>query len=227
MAQHINLFDPALSRRRDWLALSNLVVLAVLLMTGIGVAGVWAGYQVPTLAAQATANEARLKAMRDQVLALGQQVESRKPDARLERDLAEARRRLATRNEVLATLQQRLGPGAASFADYLRGYARQSVAGLWLTGVTVDTASGGMEIRGRTVDPALLPEYIRRLDKEPAFQGRAFGALKLAEGKVEPLPGVTAAGNASPEVAKKAQFHEFALTPVGPATARQTAGRPG
>jgi hypothetical protein len=148
---------------------------------------------VPALNVQLAASETQLKTMRDQVAALGQQAANRKPDPQVEQEMGAARLLLDARGEVLTVLKQRLGPEATSFADYLRGFARQSIAGLWLTGFSFEAASGGMEIHGRTVDPALLPEYIRRLNKETVFQGALF-ALKLVEGK--PAPGVANAGNA-------------------------------
>ncbi len=227
VAQQINLFDPALSRKRDWLALANVSMLALLLLVAVGGAATVAQRDVPSLTTQAAANENQLKVMREQVVVLGQRVANRKPDQRLESELTENRLLLDARNAVLIALRQRMDPTAGSFAEYLRGFSRQTVSGLWLTGIVVDAASQGMEIRGRTVDPALLPAYIQRMNKEPAFQGRAFSALKLAEGKVEPVPGTPAA--------KKALFHEFTLIPLspaasgtgGPATSGQTTGRAG
>jgi hypothetical protein len=220
MSQQINLYDPALERKRDWFALSNLVAVGVLLAIVVGGAGYLARMEIPALTAQSAQGESQLKSMREQITALGQQVAGRKPDPRIEQELGVARLLLDARGEVLATLKQRLGPDADAFAEYLRGFARQSVSGLWLTAFSFDAVSGGMEIRGRTIDPALIPEYIQRLNKEPAFQGRAFSALKLTEGKPDPLPGTNVqaapAAPASPatQVAQKAPFHEFMLIPV-------------
>jgi hypothetical protein len=70
----------------------------------------------------------------------------------------------------------------------------------------------------------LLPEYIGRLNREPAFRGQAFAALTVAEGKPD-----TVAGSAAPiPSAQKALFHEFTLVPVkrGAATGA-AAGRQG
>jgi hypothetical protein len=243
VAQQLNLFDPALLRKRDWLALANVVMLALLLLVAVAVAATVVRRDVPSLTAQVATNENQLKLMREQVIVLGQRVANRKPDQRLENELSENRLLLDARNAVLTALRQRMDPSAGSFAEYLRGFARQSVSGLWLTGIAVDAASHGMEIRGRTIDPALLPEYIQRMNKEPAFQGRAFSALKLAEGKTDVVPGTPAATNAAAntpaDAAKKALFHEFTLIPLSPAangkggqaasgqTSGQTTGRPG
>lgn len=201
MAQQINLYDPALLRKRDWLALSNVVLGAGVLALLVVAAGWLTRLDVPTLQAQAATQDTQLKAMREQVLALGKRVADRHADPRLEQELAAARQLAEARSEVLGVLRQRLAADAPPFADYLRGFARQTMTGLWLTGFAWDATADSIEIRGRTVDPALLPEYIRRLNREPAFRGHAFAALNVVEGKSE-------------TPAQKASFHEFTLVPV-------------
>ncbi len=206
MAQQINLYDPALLRKRDWFALANVVLGAAGAAVLVAAAGALVRGGLPDLQAQATAGETRLKAMREQVLVLGQRVAERKADPRIEQELAATRQLAGARGEVLQALRQRLAADEPPFADYLRGLARQSMTGLWITGFAWDAASDGLEIRGRTTDPALLPEYIGRLNREPAFRGQSFSALLVTEGKPEAL-----AGSAAPQ---KAVFHEFTLVPV-------------
>ncbi|MHB1359443.1 MAG: hypothetical protein ACYCWC_07660 [Rhodocyclaceae bacterium] len=216
MSQQINLFDPALQKQRDWLALANVATVGALLLLAVAALGALTRHEVPTLSAQTAANDAQLKAAREQLTVLGQQVAGRKPDPHLEQVLGAARLLVTARGEVLTTLQQRLGPNAGSYAEYLRGFSRQSLAGLWLTEFSF-AVGGGMEIRGRTVDPALLPEYIRQLGKERAFQGHTFAALQLDEGKPDSAVGAPPPATAATTVAlanTKAPFHEFMLTPL-------------
>lgn len=218
VARQINLYDPGLQRQRELLSLGNVVAAGVVLAVVVGVAGSWMRQDLPALQAQAAANEGQLKTMRDQIAALGQQVSGRKPDQRIEQELGAARLLLEMRGQVFEVLKHGLGPDADSYAEYLRGLARQAVPGLWLTGFAFDATGGGLEIEGRTVDPALLPEYIRRLNKERAFQGRAFAALRLSEGKLENLPGPAGASGIAPApaprpVGAKAPYHEFKLVP--------------
>lgn len=209
MARQINLYDPALERRRDWLGLSYVAGAAALLLVVVAALGFAARQDLAELNAASEGGAAQLKALREQLAVHGQALANRKPDARLEQEVAAKRMLLAARGEVLGTLRQSIGAESRSFAEYLRGFARQTVAGLWLTGISLDAASGALEISGRTVDPSLLPEYIRRLDREPAFQGQSFAALKLAAGKTE-----RAAAAAAP--APRPPYHEFVLTPVKP-----------
>lgn len=218
MSQHINLYDPALERKRDWFALTNVAAAALVLSVLVVAAGVVARNDVPALSAQVASGDTQLKTMRDQMTALGQQVASLKPDPRLEQEIGAARLLLSSRGEVLNFLKQRLGPDSLSFAEHLRGLARQSMNGLWLTRFDIQSGAGRMEIHGRMTDPALLPEYIRRLNKEPVFQGQAFSALKLGEGKaaVEKVAAATTPA--------KAPFHEFMLIPKKAASATGAAG---
>ena len=214
LARQINLYDPSLLRKRELLSLGNLAAAGAALAVAVGVAGSWARQDLPALQAQVAAGEAQVKTMRDQIATLGQQVSGRKPDPRIEQELGASRLLLEMRAQVLDVLKRGLGPDADSYAEYLRGLARQAVPGLWLTGFSFDATNGGVEIEGRTVDPALLPEYIRRLNKERAFQGRAFSALKLNEGKAEPVPGAPAAPvPAAQPVVTKPPYHEFKLIP--------------
>lgn len=213
MAGQINLYDPALERRRDWLALHYVVGLSTALAVLVGALGFVARIDLPALTAQAANVESQLKAARDQVAALGRQAAGRKPDERLQQEIASRRLLLEARSEILATLRQSLGPDSHSFADYLRGFARQSVTGLWLTGFTIDMAGGGMEIHGRTIDPALLPEYIRRLDQEKAFEGQTFAALKLELAKPE-APNAEVTSTTRQPVPQRAPWHEFTLVPA-------------
>jgi hypothetical protein len=228
MAQQINLFDPALLRKRDWFALSNVVLGAGIAAVLVAAAGFLARSGLPELQTQVTTGETQLKAMREQVLVLGQHVAARKADPRIEEELAVARQLAEVRGVVLQTLRQGLAADVPPFADYLRGLARQSMTGLWITGFVWDATSDSMEIRGRTTDPALLPEYSRRLNREPAFRGHAFAALKVAEGKPEPVAGAAAKSPAPAEAVQKALFHEFTLIPVKTGEAAGTvAGRQG
>lgn len=216
MSQQINLYDASLERQRDWLALGNVVVAGVVVAVLVVAAGFWARSDLPALNARMASGESQLKAVREQVTVLGQR-SGRKPDPRLEHELTAKRELLGLRGEVVATLRGTLGPGAPSYAEYLRGLARQTVSGLWLTGFAVH-AGNSMEIRGSTLDPALLPEYIRRLNQEVAFQGQTFAALKMDQepattaAPVAPVASAAGAGAASRAAAPR--WHEFTLIPA-------------
>ncbi|CAB1367605.1 PilN domain-containing protein [Denitratisoma oestradiolicum] len=206
MSQQINLYNPALLKRRELLSAANLaMVTALLLLAMAGASGV-VRVKTSRLETEVTVLSTRLKAEQDQMAALGREISGRKPDVRLESELKTVGELLMTRQKAMELLGHSLGPSSVGFAEYLSGLARQTPAGIWLTSFAVAVDGSGMEIRGRTNDPALLPDYIQRLNGEKAFKGRSFAAMQLQAGKAE-TTGTPGAAVTSPP------FHEFALIP--------------
>lgn len=225
MTQQINLYDPSLLRKRDLLTAANVAIVSAVLFAAVGALGGWERARLAALEAESRAIAPQAKLLQDQMAAIGRQLAEAKPSPQLEAELAAARARLGLREEILAALSKGFGGDTPSFAEYMRGFARQAQSGLWLTGFIIGEAGAALEIRGRMSDPALLPEYIRRLNGERVFQGRAFSALKVAPAK--PAQAETAAaGTAAPAPAPakppppaarpgKAPYFDFVLIPVG------------
>lgn len=225
MSQQINLYDPALLRKREVLTAANLAAATALLSLAVGGWGAAARAELAKLEGESRELTPALKAMQDDLLALGRQAAGAKPDARLEAELAATRERLGVRREVLATLKRGVGPDSPHFAEYLRGFARQAPKGLWLTGFRISEGGAAMEIRGRMTDASLLPDYIARLNNEAAFRGRAFAALKISAGKVEADGKPEASGGGTPPAgAKAAPFLEFTLIPAAGGDGASAAG---
>jgi hypothetical protein len=217
MSQQINLFDPALLRKRELLTAGNLAVVASVLLLAFGGWGGWARSQLGALEQENKSVASQLKTLEERLMTTAKTVAGAKPDPRLESELAAARALLDMRGEVFAALKKGLAGESVGFAEYLRGFARQTPRGVWLTGFTVDEGGAAIEIRGRMTDAALLPEYIRRLNGEPAFKGRAFAALKIAAPQASARAGQ--AGSAQPPGANAAPvsppYLEFTLVPAG------------
>ena len=122
---------------------------------------------------------------------------------------------------MLTALGSFSGAGVSSgnsFGQYLRGLARQSVNGLWLTGVVVGAGGKDVQIRGRTMDRSLVADYVERLNAEKSFAGIGFSGLQMKQG-VEATPAVIAGAVAA--APKPAPYIEFELIAV-PATEPKT-----
>lgn len=177
MPQQINLYNPALRLRREWLSLSSVAAVALLLATVLLAAGGVLRWQARALEGEMQTLDARLAGESARLVTLSAQPGA----AAAKQELATLQQQVAARREVLAALRAGAGKteSTAGFADYLRGLARQSVGGLWLTGFSVAQGGDGMEIRGQMSEPAALPDYIRRLNAEQSFQGRRFVSLHV------------------------------------------------
>jgi len=252
VSQQINLYDPALLRKRELLTALNLAAASGALVLLLGVWGGLARSQLGALEGENRVIDPQVKALQAQKDVMTAQLAAMKPDPQIEAELAAARARLDLHTRQVGELKKGIGTESGGFAEYLRGFARQTPAGLWLTGFAIGDGGASMEIRGRMMDPALLPEYIRRLNGEQAFKGREFSALKVSQGKLEEAPAgsappaaqppastppsgspkapaTPAASAPAPAPAASAAFYEFSLVPTlkasapAPADARRTA----
>jgi MSHA biogenesis protein MshI len=234
----IDLYTPTLLPQRDaWTSRNlGLGLAATLLLCTLW--GGWAYWSKASTARELQAFTPELESARSEALRLGQQVTGYRPDARLQAALSDAHMRLEARTQVLALLRRGMSPASGNPGELLRGFARQIPTGLWLTGFSVNADNGALEIHGRTTDPRLIPEYVKRLNAEQTFKGRTFSALDInlsepsaASGGT--LPAVATAGQQAPVAGQPAQaapaaptasataqtpgsgparFHEFALT---------------
>lgn len=212
MSQQINLYDAALRRKRELLTAGNLALAALVLLLALGGWGASVRSRVAALEAEKNGVTPQVTTLQDLKGAIEKQLATVKPDPRLEAELVAARVLATVRGEILAALRRGVGADSTGFAEYLRGLARQSQSGLWLTGFSVAENGKAMEIRGRMSDPALLPEYIRRLNGEKAFRGHAFSALNISSGPMAAAPGAVVATPVA--AAGRAPFHEFVLIPA-------------
>jgi hypothetical protein len=214
MSQQINLLLPELRPRFDWLGLPVVVgaalagIVLMLLLTQIQ------SFRETRLQGQSAAIDGHFLNLQQQVQLLGQALDKRKPDAALRQDIVAARAGVTQRREVLAYVGQGLGEVGGGYSSILEGFARQTADGLWLVGFSA--APNTMEIRGRVLDPLLLPRYIDRLNGEPAFSGRRFSALEMKG--VDPAAVQPAQSNAPAPAPSR--YTEFVLRSEAPVVPR-------
>jgi len=209
MAAQINLYDASLRRERRLLTLTSLVAVAIGLTLLIALAGMLDRDRLPPLAAESQRLDEQIKQLQEQLVVLGREAAERQPDPALTERLALARVSLQTREHVLELLRRDLAPEAAAWSELLRALARAHSEGVWLTGVQAQ-AGGGLEIRGRALDAALLPGYLARLNGEEPLRGRGFAALDIKPGgkpEKKTAPGTQSVEEGQPP------FIEFILVP--------------
>jgi hypothetical protein len=56
----------------------------------------------------------------------------------------------------------------------MEALARRQIDGLWLDQMILSGTNGGMTLRGETIDPDVVPQYLRSLAAEPALAGTRF-----------------------------------------------------
>jgi hypothetical protein len=213
MSQNINLYDSAFRIRRDWLSAKVAAVGVTVVVLTIAVSASVLSWQLGELGRQVRLGDEQSQSQQTAVQESARQMAAARPDGRLLSDLSAAQGALEQRRSALQLLN---GGGLGSTTGYsptLEAFARQSLTGLWLTGVTLNHRD--MAIRGRALDPELVPTYLLRLNHEPALQGRSFRALEIqrpveAAKPSAGTPALTTAA-ATPAVPQPMTYVEFAL----------------
>jgi len=181
MSQQINLINPALIKQKDFLTVVNIgVVYGVL--TGLMMA--WVGYsasQVHGLQGEQQALAASLAHTQSALTQLLASRAPRSPDPALLQQLALLESKQNMQAKMLDAIQQRKPPQDFGLANYMRGFARQIMPGVWLSGFTIDEKNKTMTVRGRSLEAESLPDYVQKLAKEPVFAGKAFGGLRIKQ----------------------------------------------
>jgi hypothetical protein len=156
MSQQINLFNPEfLQKKKIFTAKSMAAGLGVLLLalTAVGVA---AKVRVASLQAQAEQGAAQLERTQKRLASVSAEFAPRKEDPRVAEDLAQANAELLGLKEVSGVIERGELGNTQGYAEYFRALARQSVDGLWLTGVSIAGAGLDIGVRGRAMDPAMV-----------------------------------------------------------------------
>lgn len=201
MQLDINLFDPTLRPRKVLLPARifapALGAVALLLVT----CAVLQFYETRVAAEARRRMEGRSVALQTEIRALGEQLGARRVSPEIEARAASREALRTARAAAVAALRSSNGVRHGGHARFLRALARQSVDGLWLTEVTV-AGAGDIALRGRTLDPELVADYLKRLGREESLHGLAFDQLAFQR----PV---------TPESATAPRFMEFSVTSTG------------
>lgn len=194
MSQQINLLLPELRPKFDWMGLHVVLAAALaglLLLVGMAQMQLM---QLDRTKLEAASVGAQLAGLQQQLVSLGHSMGQRKADANLPEKISLEKTGISDRREVMAFVGIGQSTRAPDYSKVLKGLAEQRVEGVWLTGFRL--APSAIELRGRLLDPGLLPVYINRLNSDAVFFGRRFSALEMkgvdpaAEKAIDPKPEV-------------------------------------
>lgn len=103
----------------------------------------------------------------------------------IDREIAALTREIAVRRNLQKLLTTRSFGNTEGFSSYFEALAQGHVDGAWLTDIRIAQGGGRLTLKGKTVDPELVPVYIKRLAETPAFRKRGFSVLELARSEKE------------------------------------------
>lgn len=218
MSQYINLLGPAFRKQRLLLSLGRALLLAGLTLFTMIMLQFYSDQQVSGLQQELASAQGLLKAQSTYTDRLKGGADAKPGASPMDTEIRRLEMELKSARDSIAVLEGGALGNREGFARYLQAFSRQIVDGLWLTGFSVG-GTGDVAIEGRVLRPELVPAYIKKLNVEPALQGREFSALELRR-----PPPVVASGTASAVSSTPSNYLEFALSTAVPADAAATAG---
>jgi hypothetical protein len=181
MSQQINLFNPAFLQQKKVFTATAMAISLGVLALGLAAIGVAAKLRADSLQVQAKAGAAQLDKSRKRLASVTAEFAPRQQDPKLAEELALAQGELGDLKDVAGVIERGELGNTQGYAEYFRALARQSVDGLWLTGVSIAGAGLDIGVRGRAMDPALVPGFLGRLRNERVMQGKPVGSLQIGE----------------------------------------------
>ena len=206
MSQQINLYNPIfLKQEKHFSARTIAQSLAVIVM---GLGAFYAYALVQTRGAERLAAEHRnqVAMQRDQLIKLGPKLSPEGRSKSLESEAARLEAEVKARQTVLGSLSTGELGNTAGFSEFLGALARQTIPGVWLTGVNIGDAGNELQVQGRALRPELVPTYLKALNGEPMMRGRRVTEMKLAAKAAPPV-----APGAKPGTGPQ-RFVEFTVT---------------
>ena len=224
---NINLYDASLKTRRDLLGAGAALSMLGVAVVCMAIAIVWARGAATRLGPIAEESANVLQTRQAEIQAAAESAAARKPDPAVQNAVADAQRTLQQRRAALQMLAASPIDREGGFAARLEALARQSVEGLWLTGMVL--RQDDVVLKGRALQPQLIPVYVQRLDREPSLHGRAFKALEVVRPFEKPARGGSGDGvDAAPAPLPRSPWVEFTLSGAGaePALASEGEAKP-
>lgn len=207
MTQQINLLLPELRPKFDWLGLPVVLGAAAAGLLLLIVLAQLQTMQLDRTKLELTTVGAQATGLQQQLVILGQSLGQRKGDANLPEKISLEKAGIADRKEVMAFVGIGQPARAPEYSKIFKGFSDQRVEGAWLVGFRL--APAAIELRGRLLDPALLPVYINRLNSDTVFFGHRFSALEMKG--VDPAAEMSVDAKAEQKPASGRRYTEFVL----------------
>jgi Tfp pilus assembly protein PilN len=166
--QHLNLYDQTLRPPKVWLTPLRLMLAVAMVLGLMALAGAWLRRDAARWEAEAAAQQAELQKLTATML----------PPQAADADLPGLRQQLAQASQLSQAMQA--GGSRTLPAEVLTALALAAPGDVWITAASWQAEPRELALEGGLLDPNRLPDYLRRLERQPAFQGQTFAQLQLA-----------------------------------------------
>jgi len=177
MHQQINLYQPIFREERKLFSLKTVAL--ALGLVAVSLVAMWAlgAHNVDKLAAAVAQLKAQRVAQEDMARAAGVLLDAQGSPAEIQSQVRALSTLLADRTNAHSLLRGGAAGEPRGFAPRLQALARQHTDGVWLDELVIGGGPNGLVLRGRSLNPELVPRYLQMLTSEPELSGARFDAV--------------------------------------------------
>jgi hypothetical protein len=177
--QQVNLYHPIFRKQEKKFSAATMLQAGLIVLTGIVLMYGYAAWRTYALRAQQQEINAQYVAALARLNDVSAKLPMRRAGPRLEQEVRDLERRIEAVQAIRNVARRDLFKGGAGYSDTLVALARQSTAGLWITGLTLGGADDSVVLAGRTHSPELVPGYLQRLANEKTLAGQQFEIFQM------------------------------------------------
>lgn len=200
MSQQVNLFNPIFLKQKKYFSAVTMLQGLGLILAGAIALSFYAKHQLSELSSQLSAATQQLNGAKAQLAKVTAEYAPRQKSKSLEDEVLRAEAELKSQTRALEVVQKGGVGDTQGYSEYLRAFSRQIVGGLWLTGFSIDGGGKAIELKGRALQPDLVPAYINRLKNEKVMRGKTFSNLAMEQPRPETPPAAASPKSAPPYV---------------------------
>ena len=185
MSQQINLFNPQFLKQKQYFSVLAMLQALGLILLGSVLFYAYAVYQVQLLSKQSEVTGRSYVAEQARLAKYAAEFSPENSQKFLDEELNKIESQVNAQRELLDILKSGALGNTSGYSEYMRAFARQTIAGLWLTGFSITGDAAQMSMTGGALNPELVPAYIKRLSQEKIMRGKAFAALQMQQHKTD------------------------------------------
>ncbi len=191
MNQQVNLYHPIFRKEEKKFSAATMLQAGLIVITGVVLMYGYAAWRIQALRAQQQEVNTQYVASLKQLNDASVKLPMRHAGARLKQEVNELQRRIESVDMIRTAARRDLFTRSAGYSDTLVALARQSTAGLWITGLTLGASGDSLVLAGRTQSPELVPGYLQRLSGEQSLAGQQFEIFQMVRPVRTPADGST------------------------------------
>lgn len=101
----------------------------------------------------------------------------------LTEELSHYQNKVNNLSHVIQLLSDKASDQTQGFSRYFSALARQSIAEIWLTNISINGIQHNINLQGSTYQPEKVALFLQNLHHEAVFQGQSFAKLVMKQAK--------------------------------------------